>query len=78
MWALFLKRFWTYRRNYKGLIVEIFIPVLLVLIGFAFSKVQFFFDSPERPLDVSLFPLKQRILVNQNLVRSSAGNDFTP
>lgn len=37
--ALFLKRFFIYKRNYKGLIVEVLIPVLLVLIGFAFSKV---------------------------------------
>lgn len=75
--ALFLKRFWTYKRNYKGFIVEVFIPVLLVLIGFGFSKIQFFFDSPERPLVPSLFPLKQRIIVNTDLVNKS-GNDFTP
>ncbi len=39
MIALFLKRFFIYRRNYKGLVIEILIPVLLVLIGFGFSKV---------------------------------------
>jgi hypothetical protein len=37
--AVFRKRYFTYRRNYKSLLVEIFIPVILVLIGFAFSKV---------------------------------------
>lgn len=56
--ALFLKRFFIYKRNYKGLIVEVLIPVVLVLIGFAFSKVQFFFSAPDRDLDPSLFPLK--------------------
>lgn len=77
MAALFRKRFNMYKRNYKGLIVEILIPVFLVLIGFGFSKVQFFFASPERPLTPAQYPLKQRISVNQNLVRGTA-TDFTP
>lgn len=76
--ALIRKRLHQYRRNYKGLVVEILVPVLLVLIGFAFSKVQFFVSSPNRPLSPDLFPLKQRIVVNQNLVRSSPPNDISP
>jgi ATP-binding cassette subfamily A (ABC1) protein 3 len=39
MGALFKKRFNIYKRNYKGLIMEVLIPVLLVLIGFGLSKV---------------------------------------
>ncbi len=54
------------------------VPVLLVLIGLAFSKVQFFFTSPTRPLETSLFPYKQRMIVNSQLVRSSPGNNFSP
>ncbi len=77
MGALFRKRFNIYKRNYKGLIVEVLIPVLLVLIGFGFSKVQFFFDSPERILTPDAYPLKQRIQANLNLMRTS-GSDFTP
>ena len=69
--AVFRKRYYTYRRNFKGLLIEVFIPVLLVLIGFAFSKVQYFFNSPERLLTPTLFPLKQRILVNSNLIAKS-------
>ena len=64
--ALFLKRFYIYRRNRRGLVIEVLIPVLLVLIGFAFSKVQFFNPQPDRLLVPSLYPLKQRILVNQD------------
>ena len=41
--ALFRKRFNIYKRNYKALVLEIIVPVILVLIGFGFSKVQFFF-----------------------------------
>jgi len=61
MQALFKKRFQLYKRNYKGLIVEVFIPVLLVLIGLGFSKVQFFFASPDRNITPFDYPLKQRI-----------------
>jgi hypothetical protein len=42
--ALFLKRFFIYRRNRKGLVVEVFIPVLLVIIGFSLSKVRYFVE----------------------------------
>lgn len=76
--ALFRKRFYLYRRNYKGLIIEIFIPVLLVLIGLAFSKVQFFFSPPERTLEPNAYPLKQRIVMNQNLVRLGSGQNIMP
>jgi len=37
--AQFLKRFFIYRRNRRGLVIEVFIPVLLVIIGFSLSKV---------------------------------------
>jgi|LauGreDrversion4_2_1035121.scaffolds.fasta_scaffold17452_5 hypothetical protein len=40
--ALFLKRYFMYRRNTKGLIIEILIPVLIVVVGFAFTEVSFF------------------------------------
>ena len=54
--ALFLKRFYISRRNVRGLIIEVFIPVLLVLIGFAFSKVQYFFNQPNKTLTPTLYP----------------------
>jgi hypothetical protein len=37
--ALFIKRFHISRRNWKSLLVEIFIPAILILIGFGFSKI---------------------------------------
>ena len=77
MGALFRKRFNTYKRNYKGLVVEIIIPVVLVLIGFGLSRVRFFFESPERLLSPTEYPLKQRIQANLNLMRRSA-SDFSP
>lgn len=56
--ALFSKRMNIYKRNVKGLVTEIIIPVILVLIGFAFTKVQFFNDSPARYLIPNDYPLK--------------------
>ena len=37
--ALFIKRFHISRRNWKGLLVEVFIPAILILVGFGFSKI---------------------------------------
>jgi hypothetical protein len=54
--ALFLKRFFIYRRNLKGLVIEVLIPVLLVIIGLGFSKVQFFVTQPERMLTTDQLP----------------------
>lgn len=56
--ALFRKRLSMYKRNVKGLITEIVIPIVLVLIGFGFSKVQFFNDSPARHLSPYEYPLR--------------------
>lgn len=72
--ALFRKRMNIYKRNVKGLVTEIIIPVILVLIGFAFTKVQFFNDSPARYLTPNDFPLKQRMSMNGNILR---GTGFT-
>ncbi len=37
--ALFIKRLHVLRRSWKGLLVEILIPALLILVGFGFSKI---------------------------------------
>ena len=72
--ALFRKRLYIYRRNYKGLIVEVLIPVVLVLIGFAFSKVRYFFNPPERLLTPNDYPLMQRILMNEYTVHNDSNS----
>ena len=53
---MFIKRFHISRRNKMGLIVEVFIPALLILIGFGITKIEFYFDSPERELSPTLLP----------------------
>lgn len=71
--ALFKKRMDIYKRNVKGLVTEIIIPVILVLIGFGLSKISFFNNSPTRLLEPSTFPLKQRMIVNGNIPFSTGG-----
>lgn len=51
------------------LFVEVVIPILLVLLGLLLSKIRIVYDSPERELSPLLFPLKQQLLVNSNLIR---------
>ena len=55
-------------------------PVLLILIGFSFSKVSFYKDSPNRILTPFELPLKQRMIVNENLVKKATNsiNDISP
>lgn len=71
--ALFKKRLDIYKRNVKGLVTEILIPLILVLIGLGLSKVSFFSSSPDRELSPSQYPLKQRIIVNGNIPFVSNG-----
>ena len=72
--ALFRKRFFMYKRSKKIFIVEVIIPLILVIIGLSFTKISFFFASPERELSILGYP-NQRILVNADLV-SYTGNDI--
>ena len=58
MIALFRKKYFMYKRNYKSMILEILLPVILVLIGFGFSFAISFPDSPLRIMQISYFPLK--------------------
>jgi hypothetical protein len=44
------------------------VPVILIAIGFAFTKMQFDSDSVPKILRPDMYPAKQRLLVNKNLV----------
>ena len=66
-----------YKRNFKSLVIEVFVPIILVALGLGFSKIQFFVTSPSRHLTTSLLPPKQRLVVNSNLIKTT-GNDYSP
>lgn len=75
--AILRRRLQAYHKSGTQFLFEILIPVVLVAIGLAFSKVEFFYDSPARNLTPSAFPAGQRILYNQNLL-SRSGSDIQP
>lgn len=63
----------------RGLVIEVLIPVILVLIGLGFSKVQFFIAQPDRVLTPSLYPIQQRILANnQTIINPQDPNTISP
>ena len=49
---------------------------MLVLIGLILSKIKLIYDSPERVLSPTHFPLKQRILVNEHLIKEGDDPDL--
>ena len=72
--AVITKRMHIYKRDKTGLICEIIVPVVLVIVGLCLTKLTFLSNSPETPLVPSAYPLKQRILLNDNLIAKEPGN----
>ena len=62
------KRIILIKRSFFPLIAEALVPVLFVAFGFWIMSLTFFIDSPAREIQTKLFPLPQRILVNQEPV----------
>ena len=71
--ALFAKRAHIYKRDKSGLVCEIVVPIVLVILGLAETKLTILSNSPVMALVPSAFPLKQRILLNENLIASDPG-----
>ena len=64
--ALFIKRIIQTRRSFISFIVEIFIPILLIFSGLGLATIQFFIDSDQRLMTVTLFPTQQRAIYNSD------------
>ena len=75
--AVLTKRAHIYKRDRTGLVCEVVIPIILVLIGLSLTKIDFLKASDAKPLVPSAFPLKQRILMNENLISENPGS-ITP
>ena len=71
MYAILRRRIQAYKKNPNALFFEIMVPVFLVCIGLAFSKIDFFNSSPERNLVPASYALKQKIMYNKDLLISS-------
>jgi hypothetical protein len=60
------------RRRWRTVLLSEFLaPILFVLIGVWITQLQFYYDSPARLLQTKLYPLPQRILMNQEPVLES-------
>ena len=77
IWALLVKRFNVYKRDKCGLICEVLVPVLLVFLGLALLQIGWLSNSPAYVLDTSAYPGPQRMLFNNENVKSSV-NQWTP
>lgn len=42
--ALFIKRYHTNKRNLKSFLVDIFVPVLLMIIGLSFCRLRIYYE----------------------------------
>ena len=67
------RRFKAYSRNKIGTLFEIFVPVILILIGLFFTQINFLSDAPNRPLNPTQLEGKQRIVVNADLIKTYGG-----
>jgi len=56
----------------SALFTEVMVPVILLCVGTAFSKVAFFIDANPRPIVPSLFENSQTVFVNSNPMISSS------
>ena len=75
--ALFLKRFIMSKRNFKGFIVDMLIPSLLIIVGFGISTIDFYKSSSQRTLEPSLFPLTQRVIYNTNGISGTSASSVS-
>ena len=65
--AVLKKRFESYRRSKRRVLTEIFLPSTFMVFGVWLSSIDFSFRSPDKLLTTSLYPLKQRLLMNENI-----------
>ena len=75
--AVFLKRFQSYKRSKKRVFTEIFLPSAFLILGTWISSIDFSYRSDSRMLGPEMYPLKQKLLVNQD-VYDVVNSDLTP
>jgi hypothetical protein len=75
-YALIVKRFILSKRNFKGFLMDILVPSLLIIAGLGLATVDFYKNSSQRILEPSLFPLDQRVIYNTNNGGGGAAADL--
>jgi ATP-binding cassette subfamily A (ABC1) protein 3 len=65
-YALTLKRVRYFRRDFRGLVCEVFLPCAIVVVGLAILMINFIFESPPMFITPSMYenPIKSSISSN--------------
>lgn len=69
MKSLIKKRFIFFSRDKSGIICEIFLPIIIMIIGLALTKINFVNDLPALAISPSIYPNETSFYINQ-LVQS--------
>ena len=72
MKALLIKRYHLYKRDRTGICCEVVVPFICVIIGCLLAKVNFNQVSYTIAVEPSLYPEPQRIVLNSEVVQTSA------
>lgn len=57
-WAIIMKRVRYFKRDIKGLMCEIFLPILIVVVGLLLMTIKFNVESPPLTLSLDTIPFK--------------------
>jgi ATP-binding cassette subfamily A (ABC1) protein 3 len=70
-----IKKRWIYSlRDYKGLLMEIFLPIIVITLGLALlTQFSFMTDQEKKDLTIDLYDTPQNIIYNPGLYTSSSG-----
>lgn len=72
--AVLLRKFHTYKRNKSRVFCEVFLPSAFMVFGIWLSSLDWTYRSESRLLEPSLYPLKQKLLINEFANDNSLGN----
>ena len=65
--AVLIKRFQSYSRSKRRVFTEVFLPSAFMIVGVWLSSIDFSYRSDNRLFTPSLYPLKQKLLMNENI-----------
>ena len=65
--AVLVKRFQSYSRSKRRVFTEVFLPSAFMIVGVWLSAIDFSYRSDDRLFTPSLYPLKQKLLFNENI-----------
>ena len=73
-----MKRVNSYKRSKKRVITEIILPSAFLIFGVGISTIDFAFRSDSKVYEPSLYPFKQKLLINRDLYKSEGSDGLTP